>query len=89
MIEKLVNKTAKYELFAIVSHKGRTAESGHYVGWVKESDDKWLKFDDDKVSYCNNEEIKKLSGKGGGDWHMAYMCWYRTIQIPDKEKTDS
>jgi hypothetical protein len=37
--------------------------------------DKWLKYDDDKVSFVNDEEIKKLSGKGGGDWHMAYL-WY-------------
>ena len=29
------NKTARYELFAIITHQGRTAEGGHYVAWVK------------------------------------------------------
>eukprot|EP01118_Nematostelium_gracile_P018856 TRINITY_DN8525_c0_g1_i1.p1 TRINITY_DN8525_c0_g1~~TRINITY_DN8525_c0_g1_i1.p1 ORF type:complete len:475 (-),score=155.12 TRINITY_DN8525_c0_g1_i1:20-1444(-) len=69
--------TGQYELFAVLTHKGRMADAGHYVAWVKESNDKWLKFDDDVVSQVNNEEIKKLSGKGGGDWHMAYLVVYR------------
>jgi len=34
----------------------------------------------------NNEEIKKLSGKGGSDWHTAYLCFYRTKRIEDAEK---
>jgi len=41
--------------------------------------DKWLKYDDDRVTEVNNEEIKKLDGKGGGDWHIAYLCLYRTL----------
>lgn len=76
---KMVNETGMYELFAVLTHKGRAADGGHYVAWVRESGDKWLKFDDDKVSPCNSEDIKKLTGKGGGDWHMAYLCFYRTI----------
>jgi len=75
---KLNNDTGFYELIAVLTHKGRNADSGHYVGWVKEADDRWLKFDDDEVSIVNNEEIKKLSGKGGSDWHTAYMCLYKT-----------
>jgi len=75
---ELIHDSGLYELFAVLTHKGRMADSGHYVGWVKEAEDKWIKYDDDVVSYCNNEEIKKLSGKGGGDWHMAYMIVYRT-----------
>jgi len=80
-ITTFVNETAQYELFAVVTHKGRMADAGHYVSWVKESEDKWIKYDDDTVSYCNNEEIKKLSGKGGGDWHMAYMVVYRSRRV--------
>jgi len=76
---KFVNDSGQYELFAVMTHKGRMADGGHYVAWVKESNDKWAKFDDEKVSYVNNEEIKKLTGKGGGDWHMAYLLLYRTI----------
>jgi len=76
--DKFVNDTGFYELIAVLTHKGRNADSGHYVGWVKESEDKWFKFDDDNVSVVNNEEIKKLSGKGGSDWHTAYLCLYRS-----------
>ena len=27
----------RYELFAIITHQGRTAEGGHYVAWVKKN----------------------------------------------------
>jgi len=82
---RLANRTGLYELFALITHKGRMADSGHYVSWVKEDDDQWLKFDDEKVTYVNNEEIKKLSGKGGGDWHMAYLCFYRSKNIDPED----
>lgn len=79
--DAIAKPTGQYELIAVLTHKGRMADLGHYVGWVKQSQDKWVKYDDDVVSYCNNEEIKKLSGKGGGDWHMAYMIVYRPRTI--------
>lgn len=76
--ESIDNTTGWYELFAIVSHQGRTANSGHYVGWVKDDEhDRWLKFDDDKVSVVDEETIKNLSG--GGDFHMAYELLYRKM----------
>jgi len=80
------NDTGMYELFALLTHKGRYADSGHYVAWVKEAENKWLKYDDDIVSVVDNEEIKKLSGKGGGDWHLAYMLLYRTKKVEDYEE---
>jgi len=81
------NETGFYELFAVLTHKGRMADSGHYVAWVKEDEDKWLKYDDDQVSIVNNEEIKKLSGKGGSDWHIAYLCLYRTKKLETKAES--
>ena len=39
-----------YELFAIVSHKGRSADSGHYMGWSRTTGDEWVVFDDDSAS---------------------------------------
>ena len=86
----------KYELFAVVTHKGRDADGGHYMGWVKasntetaavlnekrqkiadteEPNEDWYVFDDDEVSPCKTEDILKL--KGGGDWHMSYLNFYR------------
>ena len=42
--------TGQYELCGIVSHKGRSLQGGHYVGWVKNhsadgkdyKDDQWV-----------------------------------------------
>ena len=36
--------TGFYDLHAIITHKGRIADSGHYVGWVKR-DGQWVEFD--------------------------------------------
>lgn len=42
----LVNDSGKYELIAVLTHKGRSADSGHYIAWVKQEDGKpaiyWL-----------------------------------------------
>ncbi|TMW56383.1 hypothetical protein Poli38472_006393 [Pythium oligandrum] len=64
-----------YELYAILTHKGRSADSGHYMAWVRHEGDDWFCYDDDDVSPCKTEDIQKL--KGGGDWHMAYLAFYR------------
>jgi ubiquitin carboxyl-terminal hydrolase 14 len=96
------NDSGYYELFALVTHKGRYADSGHYIAWVKDDskpkepepkdvkpgkkqkeEDIWIKFDDDTVSLVNTDEILKLSGKGGADWHMAYLAFYRTKKFTD------
>merc|ERR1712106_509879 len=55
-----------YVLQAVLTHKGRSSNSGHYVGWVRQKGDTWLKCDDDEVSPVHEEDVLKLSG--GGDW---------------------
>lgn len=83
--EKLYRKhgtgleTGNYELIAVLTHKGRTSDSGHYVAWVHRRGDEWLKYDDDVVTVVSTEEIMNL--RGGGDWHMAYYCIYRKIEV--------
>jgi len=74
------NCNGRYELIAVISHKGRGAEGGHYVGWVRDEQDEnmWLQYDDDNVTVKDREFIKKLYGTEGADWHIAYMCIYRT-----------
>jgi len=34
----LQNETGLYELYAVLTHKGRDADSGHYVAWTKQSE---------------------------------------------------
>ncbi|KAG8957901.1 deubiquitinating enzyme [Tulasnella sp. 419] len=76
------NVSGMYELIALVTHKGASADSGHYIGWVKaeNSDEKsdkeeWYKFDDDKVSLVDQDKISSLDG--GGQDSTAYILLYR------------
>ena len=66
-----------YELQGVVTHKGRSADSGHYIAWVRQEPGSsyWWKYDDDKVSEVRTPEVMDL--KGGGDWHTAYLNIYR------------
>lgn len=68
------NNSGFYSLQAVLTHKGRSTSSGHYVAWIRRKEDEWFKCDDDKVSVVTSEEILKLSG--GGDWHTAYVLLY-------------
>ena len=54
--------TGMYELHSIVTHKGRSADSGHYIGWVRQApgSDYWWKYDDDVVTETRTDEIMKL-----------------------------
>ncbi|XP_024006178.1 ubiquitin carboxyl-terminal hydrolase 6 isoform X2 [Eutrema salsugineum] len=73
--EKETHMTGIYDLVSVLTHKGRSADSGHYVAWVKQESGKWIQYDDDHPSLQREEDITKLSG--GGDWHMAYIIMYK------------
>ena len=72
--------TGRYQLISVITHQGRSSESGHYIGWVHKKDDKWLKYDDDVVSMKTTNDVLEL--KGGGDWHMAYICFFKQLEVP-------
>eukprot|EP00887_Chlorella_sp_A99_P004167 scaffold23.g4167.t1 len=72
--------TGRYDLVAVLTHKGRSADSGHYVSWVKQEDGQWIQFDDEAMVPRKEEEVLGLSG--GGDWHMAYLLLYRAQRTP-------
>ena len=69
--------TGHYELHSIVTHKGRDANGGHYIGWVRQQpgSDKWWQFNDSKVSEASQADVMLLSG--GGDRDIAYLAFYR------------
>ncbi|KAF9971277.1 Ubiquitin carboxyl-terminal hydrolase 14 [Actinomortierella ambigua] len=74
------NPSGQYELHAVLTHVGRTADSGHYIGWTRKgSSDEWYKYDDDKVSPVQKDDILKLDG--GGDFHIAYLALYKAKEI--------
>lgn len=77
-------ETGQYELVGIVSHKGRSADGGHYVGWVRThkkdgkdyKDDVWLLFDDEDVLQYEWKQITGVSldlQGGRADTQIAYM----------------
>ncbi|GLU14371.1 hypothetical protein SLE2022_309470 [Rubroshorea leprosula] len=76
---KETHLTGVYDLVAVLTHKGRSADSGHYVAWVKQENGKWVEYDDDNPTPQRDEDIIKLSG--GGDWHMAYICMYKARDV--------
>ena len=68
------NANTQFSLRAIITHKGRNIDYGHYIAWCLGYDKKWIKFDDASVEYVSEDEIKSLDG--GGDWHMSYLLFY-------------
>ncbi|KPJ09569.1 Ubiquitin carboxyl-terminal hydrolase 14 [Papilio machaon] len=79
------NNSGFYRLQAVLTHRGRSSSSGHYVAWVARAGG-WLRCDDDTVTPVTEEEVLKLSG--GGDWHCAYLLLYgpRILEIPEEEE---
>ncbi|XP_026320415.1 ubiquitin carboxyl-terminal hydrolase 14 isoform X2 [Hyposmocoma kahamanoa] len=79
------NNSGYYRLQAVLTHRGRSSSSGHYVAWVSRGST-WLRCDDDAVTPVTEEEVLKLSG--GGDWHCAYLLLYgpKILEIPDEEE---
>uniref|UniRef100_A0A914VZQ4 Ubiquitin carboxyl-terminal hydrolase n=1 Tax=Plectus sambesii TaxID=2011161 RepID=A0A914VZQ4_9BILA len=82
------NNSGFYELQAVLTHKGRSSNSGHYVGWVRRSGDQWCMCDDDVIRPVTSEDVLKLSG--GGDWHCAYVLLYGPKKlVTEKAKASS
>jgi len=75
--ETELNETGFYELVGLVTHKGLSANSGHYIGYAKDAKRGWIKYDDEVVTEVSPDEVKKLYG--GGQWQMGYECFYRKI----------
>lgn len=73
--------SGRYELTGVLTHKGRSADSGHYVAWTKQEDGKWVLFDDDELHFKTAEDVLALNG--GGDWHMAYLLMYKAVTVPE------
>lgn len=74
----------EYELVSIITHQGRSADTGHYVAWVKQNDELWWKFDDETVTECNWKNID-LSG-GRSDYHIAICLLYKEKLVETTEK---
>ncbi|KAK4038676.1 hypothetical protein C8A01DRAFT_47755 [Parachaetomium inaequale] len=90
------NQSGIYELRAVVTHQGASADSGHYTAYVKktgpkdpvtgkvgEEDGNWWWFNDDKVTEVTSDKIDALAG--GGESHSALILLYKAIPMPTAE----
>jgi hypothetical protein len=86
------NSDLLYELFAVVIHRGKNAQFGHYHVYIqdvsssKHSDPtednrrrrrKWFDFDDSSVKPIEEKELTK---QFGGASECAYMLIYRKVE---------
>ncbi|KAE9453656.1 hypothetical protein C3L33_14422, partial [Rhododendron williamsianum] len=69
---KEMHLTGIYDLVAMLTHKGRSADSGHYVAWVKQESGIWIQYDDRNPISQQEEDITKLSGEVIGIWLTSY-----------------
>ncbi|XP_017788014.1 PREDICTED: ubiquitin carboxyl-terminal hydrolase 48-like [Habropoda laboriosa] len=51
-------QTHFYSLVAVLSHKGPSAHSGHYIANICNSNGEWYQFSDDKVERMQNKRIE-------------------------------
>ena len=76
------NNSGYYELQAVLTHKGRSSSSGHYIGWIRRKENEWFKCDDDTVSMVTSDEILKLSG-GGLCFNIfsSLFCYFFSLSL--------
>ena len=80
------NNSGYYELQAVLTHKGRSSNSGHYVAWTRYKGESWIECNDDTINPIHVEDVMKLSG--GGDWHTAYILLYGPRKLMKYKKED-
>eukprot|EP00922_Rhytidocystis_sp_ex-Travisia-forbesii_P052278 GHVS01077574.1.p1 GENE.GHVS01077574.1~~GHVS01077574.1.p1 ORF type:complete len:544 (-),score=88.48 GHVS01077574.1:118-1749(-) len=80
--------TGQYQLCSVVTHQGRSADVGHYVGWrrdeeledgVGEDERRWFKFDDDVTTECRWKQMDLAGGRS--DYHIAVLCVYKQMRL--------
>ncbi|SCU78937.1 LAMI_0A06612g1_1 [Lachancea mirantina] len=71
------NPSCVYDLIGVVTHQGANSESGHYQSFIRDENDenKWYKFNDDKISEVEKEKIESLAG--GGESDSALILIYK------------
>ncbi|THZ86000.1 cysteine proteinase [Aureobasidium pullulans] len=96
--DEAANQTGLFELRAVITHQGSSADSGHYTSYVKktgrknidgtvgEEDGKWWWFNDDKVSEVEVDKVETLSG--GGESHSALILLYKAVELPSKKSIE-
>jgi len=93
---KLSKPTGYYRIVGLVTHKGQSANSGHYIGYAREpavkakgarkaTPARWLKFDDEYTSVVDDAHMIQLYG-GTGDMQMGYICIYKECDVWEEDE---
>lgn len=93
---KLKMPTGYYRIVGLVTHKGQSSSSGHYIGYARERAVKatasrqkqparWLKFDDEYTTVVDDAHIQQLFG-GTGDMQMGYICIYKECDVWEEDE---
>ncbi|KAK2512898.1 hypothetical protein Q9966_016293 [Columba livia] len=61
-----------YSLYAVLVHEGHSCQQGHYYCFVKASDGRWYKMDDESVVLC---DIQTVLGQ------RAYLLFYVRAEL--------
>merc|ERR1719334_2587786 len=77
--------TGYYRLRGVVTHKGLSAQSGHYIGYVLDPKKGWIQFDDEYSTEVHAEHVKQLYG-GTGHTQMSYVCYYERLAAGGEDK---
>ncbi|KAL8170615.1 hypothetical protein V2J09_022419 [Rumex salicifolius] len=56
------NVDLKYELYAVIVHKGFSSTSGHYLCYIRSSPDKWFRIDDSKITRVREDVALSQQG---------------------------
>lgn len=71
------NPSSVYDLIGVITHQGANSDSGHYQGFIRDDvdEEKWYKYNDDKVNVVSKEKIEQLAG--GGESDSALILIYK------------
>lgn len=83
--DKSCNPFGVYDLHAVITHRGQSADSGHYIAFVRSDRDrtKWWCFNDEKVSLVEEQKIESLAG--GGESDSALILLYSTPSLEPRK----
>jgi ubiquitin carboxyl-terminal hydrolase 14 len=77
------NPTGQYELCAVLTHVGRSADSGHYIGWVKKGEGKEQRKDEK-----SDHKTHFLTPVLLDEWHKFDDDKVSIVRDADIEKLD-
>lgn len=75
------SQTGVYNLQAVVTHLGMSADSGHYQCFTRNPDrpNSWWRFNDESVTEVDDNRILQLAGGGASD--SALILLYKSAEL--------